>query len=111
MSKIKIILAESSDVMVYGLTHLLFEQSDIEIVGKATRYNHLCQLIEDVPHHIVIIGPLMIEKYSHQIVEYIINRFPDINLIELDDKDNQGTIIQKIQSSYKKIIDLEVEGL
>lgn len=108
MEKIRIILAESSDVMVYGLSQIILSHENLEICGKATRYNHLCQLIEDIPHHIVLLGPLMMEKYSQQIVQYLTEKFPDINLVVLEDSDNKESILEKLEEGYSKVVNMGV---
>ncbi|MFN3556014.1 MAG: hypothetical protein ACK4VN_08635 [Bacteroidales bacterium] len=97
MSDAKIIIAESSDIMLNGIADILNENPFIEIVGKALRYNHLCALIEQTPHDMVVLGPMITEKFSHQLMGYLVNRFPEIKIVQINLDDDKQIIYSKIQ--------------
>lgn len=97
MSDAKIIIAESSDIMLNGIADILHENPFIEIVGKALRYNHLCALIEQTPHDMVVLGPMITEKFSHQLMGYLVNRFPEIKIVQINLDDDKQIIYSKIQ--------------
>lgn len=93
----RIIIAESSDIMLNGIVDLLQSKSHIEIAGKALRYNHLCALVDEVPHDLVILGPMITEKFSHQLMGYLLNRFPEIKIVQINLDDDEEIIFNKIQ--------------
>ncbi len=93
----RIIIAENSDIMLNGIVELLQSKPHIEITGKALRYNHLCSLIETAPHDLVILGPMIVEKYSYQLMGYLLNRFPDIKIVQVNLDDDEDIIFNKIQ--------------
>lgn len=97
MTETKIILAESSDIMINGIADMLSEVDFVEITGKALRYNHLCSLIEQVPHDMVVLGPMITERFSHQLMGYLVNRFPDIKIVQIDLDDDKNIILRKIE--------------
>jgi DNA-binding NarL/FixJ family response regulator len=96
MSETRIILAESSDIMLNGITDILKECSGIQIVGKALRYNHLCVLIEQLDHDMVVLGPMITDRFSHQLMGYLLNRFPNIKIVQINLDDDSDIILQKI---------------
>lgn len=93
----RVIIAESSDIMLNGIIELLQSKPHIEIVGKALRYNHLCSQVESVPHDLVVLGPMITEKFSHQLMGYLVNRFPDIKIVQINLDDDEDIIFNKIQ--------------
>jgi DNA-binding NarL/FixJ family response regulator len=93
----RIIIAESSDIMLDGITAILKENPYLQIVGRAIKYNHLCSLIEQIPHDLVVLGPMITDKFSHQLMGYLLNRFPDIKIAQINLDDDIDIILQKIQ--------------
>lgn len=93
----RIIIAESSDIMLNGITEILKECPNLQIVGKALRYNHLCNLVEQTEHDLVVLGPMITDRFSHQLMGYLINRFPDIKIVQINLDDDIRIILQKIQ--------------
>ena len=96
MAETRIIIAESSDIMMNGILELLKASELIHVVGKALKYNHLCSLIEQVPHDLVVLGPMISDRFSHQLMGYLLNRFPDIKLVQINLDDDTSIIMQKI---------------
>jgi DNA-binding NarL/FixJ family response regulator len=97
MTEHKIIIAESSDIMLNGIEELFLDNPAIQIVGKAMRYNHLCHLVEQRRHDLVVLGPMITEKFSHQLMGYLVNRFPDIKIVQINLDDDRDIILKKIQ--------------
>ncbi len=97
MTDTRIILAESSDIMIDGITEIIKDNPYVQIVGKAIKYNHLCALVEQVPHDLVVLGPMITEKFSHQLMGYLLNRFPEIKIVQINLDDDKDIIFNKIQ--------------
>jgi DNA-binding NarL/FixJ family response regulator len=96
MPQVRIILAESSDIMLNGITDILKDNSEIQIVGKALRYNHLCVLVEQLEYDVVLLGPMITDRFSHQLMGYLLNRFPGIKIVQINLDDDIEIILQKI---------------
>ncbi len=105
MDQTRLIIAESSDIMLNGICELIEKENHLQIVGKALRYNHLCNLVEQVPYDLVILGPMITDRFSHQLMGYLLNRFPDIKIVQINLDDDADKILLKIQ---KVAMNLEV---
>ena len=105
MDQTRLIIAESSDIMLNGICELIQGESHLLIAGRALRYNHLCNLIEQVSHDLVLLGPMITDRFSHQLMGYLLNRFPDIKIVQINLDDDVNKILQKIQ---KVTMNLEV---
>ncbi|GEM_PF-1037252 len=97
MVNTKIIIAESGDIMLNGIFELIKESQQIEVVGKALKYNQLCSLVEQVPHDLVVLGPMINDKFSHQLMGYLVNRFPNIKIVQINLDDDIKIIMDKIE--------------
>ncbi|MBW6497808.1 MAG: hypothetical protein K0B09_05440 [Bacteroidales bacterium] len=97
MKEIRIIIAESSDIMLNGITAMLNGRPEIKVTGKATGYVTLSKLLENNPGDIVLLGPILTEKYPHELTAEIKTDFPTTRIVEVDLKDHQDSIIEKIK--------------
>jgi len=93
----RIIIAESSDIMLNGIIEIMKGSPSVQIVGKAIKYNHLCSLIEQVSHDMVVLGPMITDRFSHQLMGYLLNRFPGIKIVQISLDDDIEIMLQKIQ--------------
>lgn len=105
MVETKVIIAESSDIMLNGIEDLLRNEWGVQIIGRALKYNQLCQIIEQTAHDIVVLGPMITDKYSHQLMGYLLNRFPEIKIVQINIEDSHDIIMKKIE---KVSLSLEV---
>jgi DNA-binding NarL/FixJ family response regulator len=96
MNKTRIILAESSDIMLNGLSSLIVDDPSIEIVGKASRYNILCKMITELHHDMVLVGPMINERYNHDLLPSLREKFPEIKIVEINIDDHNQGIREKI---------------
>lgn len=104
MSKIRILLAESSDIMLNGLHQTLLTNAGIEICGKATRYNTLCRMIEEIMHDMVLVGPLICKRYPQDMKTSLMVKYPGIKLVEIEIEENQEGLLEKIHEATRASI-------
>ncbi|MEE4177010.1 MAG: hypothetical protein V2I46_05820 [Bacteroides sp.] len=97
MKEISIIIAESSDIMLNGISAMLNGRPEIAVSGKANGFNALYQLLETKTTEIVLLGPIFSQKYPAELKEEMKKTFPDIKLVEMDLKDEQDSVIEKIK--------------
>ena len=84
MKEISIIIAESSDIMLNGISALLDGRPEIFVSGKANGFNALFQLLEKQSPEVVLLGPIFSEKYPPELKEDIKRSFPSVRLVEMD---------------------------
>jgi DNA-binding NarL/FixJ family response regulator len=96
MKEIRIIIAESSDIMLNGITAMLDGRPEITVTGKAYSYGTLSKLLENNPDDIVLLGPILTEKYPHELKEELKGDFPTARIVEIELKDEPASIIDKI---------------
>jgi DNA-binding NarL/FixJ family response regulator len=96
MKEIRIIIVESSDIMLNGITAMLNGRPEIKVTGKAYSYGTLSKLLEKNPGDIVLLGPILTEKYPHELKEELISDFPSARIVEIELKDEPDSIIDKI---------------
>lgn len=99
MKEISIIIAESSDIMLNGITAMLNGRPEINVSGKANGFSALNRLLETSPTEIVLLGPIFSEKCPSELKNQIKETHPSIKLVEIDLKDEQDSIIEKIKKA------------
>lgn len=103
MDRIRIILAESSDIMLHGLYHSLLSDPAIEVCAKARRYNVLCRLISEMHPQLVVLGPMIRQLYSPRMKHSLQIKFPGIPVVEISLDDQQAMLPGKIRQEKEKI--------
>lgn len=103
MAESKIIIAESSDIMLNGIEELFLNHPAFIVVGKAMRYTQLCHLVKQAKHDLVVLGPMITEKFSHQLMGYLVNQFPDIKIVQINLEDDKEIILKKIEKAALSI--------
>lgn len=96
MKEIRIIIAETSDIMLNGITAMLNGRPEINVTGKASSYGTLSKLLEKNPGDIVLLGPILTEKYPNELKEELKSDFPSARIVEIELKDEPDSIIDKI---------------
>ena len=99
MKEISIIIAESSDIMLNGITAMLNGRPEIIVSGKANGYNALQKLLEASSSSIVLLGPIFSQKHLPEAKKKIEDSFPSIRIVEMDLKDEQNSVIEKIKKA------------
>lgn len=83
--------------MADGLAALLNGNQDIKVTGKATSHNALSQLLTTTPCDIVLLGPILSEKYPNDLRKELKEDFPLTRFVEISLTDEQQEIIGKIK--------------
>ena len=99
MSKTKIIVAESNNILLNGISDILQENTDIEVLGKVSRYNHLCQLIDKNEHDLVVLGPMISTKYRQLLIKYLLKKYPYLKIVQISFNDNYKYIQDKVKEA------------
>ncbi|MFO8067423.1 MAG: hypothetical protein R6U11_07565 [Bacteroidales bacterium] len=98
MSEVKLIVADSSDIMLNGILSYLSACPDIIICGKATTYKSLCEEVEKKNHDVILLGPMMIDRYNDFINSSFQRKFPKKTIIQIGLSDEPADIIKKIRN-------------
>ncbi len=103
MHKIKVIIAESSDIMLNGLTDLLEKKNGMQVIKKADSYDALCRVIENQYKDVVVVGPLINSKYQCRLGRKVLQQFPFVKIVEIEFHDDRETIVRKIKETAEKL--------
>jgi two-component system response regulator NreC len=80
---IKIILADSYQIVRQGLALLLDDEPDMHVVGEAGDWSTTLRLIQEFPPHVVIMDICLPESNCVEATRRIVSEFPHIKVIAL----------------------------
>ena len=99
----KIILADSNELIRIGLRAVLSSQSNLEIVGEATDNNELFSLIKNFGSDIVLIDYTS-AGFNIDIIPKVLSRFPSISFVAITPEQSAQTLVNALRSGIKSYI-------
>jgi len=99
----KVVLADSNELIRIGLRSVLENYPEIEIIGEAVSSHDLWIMCEKTPIDEVIIDYTS-DGFSIDIVPKIIQKRPDINVIAITPEQSATTLINALKSGVKSYV-------
>lgn len=96
--KIKVMLCDDHAILRSGLTRLLGEQDDIEVVGEAENGREAVQKVQELYPDIVLMDIGMPVMNGMEATKQIKKRNPDIKVLVLTMHDNEEYLFQVLQA-------------
>jgi len=96
--KIKVMLCDDHAILRSGLTRLLGEQEDIEVVGEAENGREAVQKVQELYPDIVLMDIGMPVMNGMEATKQIKKRNPDIKVLVLTMHDNEEYLFQVLQA-------------
>jgi DNA-binding NarL/FixJ family response regulator len=99
----KLILADSNDIIRIGLRTILNSQKEIEIVGEAKDNQELEALISSFETDIVLIDYTS-SGFSIDIIPAIINKFPTVKFVAITPEQSAQTLVDALRGGVKSYV-------
>lgn len=100
MNKINIIIVESSDIMANGIAALFNKHPGITVAGKATSHSALSTLLKSTSCDVVLLGPIISEKFLHDLPNELKNDFPLARFVEVSLSEDLPEITDRIKRAF-----------
>ncbi len=98
MKKIKIILVDDHNIVRDGLKILLMNLPDIEVIGEATNYTSLYELLTNIQPDILLMDITLPDMSGIAITKKIKHDYPDIKVIMLTANINDETVFESMKA-------------
>jgi DNA-binding NarL/FixJ family response regulator len=99
----KVILADSNELIRIGLRTILNSQSKVQIVGEAKDNDELVDLVSNFDVDIVLIDYTS-SGYSIDIVPFIISRFPSVKFVAITPEQSAQTLVDALRGGVKSYV-------
>ena len=98
---IKILIVDDHQIVRDGLVSLLSDSPDIEIIGEASGYTKLIELLKNNIPDVIVMDISMPEKSGIEISEIISSDYPEIKILVLSMYINEDFIINALKAGAK----------
>ena len=99
----KIILADSNELVRVGMRTVLNNESNIEIVGEATSSDELLSLVANFGTDIVLIDYTS-PGFSIDIIPKVISKFPNVKFVAITPEQSAQTLVHALRSGVKSYV-------
>lgn len=99
----KIILADSNELIRIGMRAVLGSQEDLEIVGEATNNEELLSLMKNFGSDIVLIDYTS-NGFSIDVIPKVISRYPAISFVAITPEQSAQTLVNALRGGVKSYV-------
>ena len=99
----KIILADSNELVRVGMRTVLNSQSNIQIVGEATSSDMLMSLVANFGTDIVLIDYTS-PGFTIDIIPKVISKFPNVKFVAITPEQSAQTLVDALRSGVKSYV-------
>lgn len=99
----KIILADSNELIRIGMRAVLGSEKDLEIVGEATNNEELLSLMKNFGSDIVLIDYTSY-GFSIDIIPKVISKFPNVSFVAITPEQGAQTLVNALRSGVKSYV-------
>ncbi len=104
MNKIKVILVDDHNIVRDGIKNLLLNDVSIEVIGEASNYNELIDLLKYSIPDVLILDISLPEKSGIEITREIINNYSDINIVILSMYTEEEFVLNAVKAGAKSYL-------
>jgi DNA-binding NarL/FixJ family response regulator len=108
MPTLKVILADSNELIRVGLRTVLNSQSGVEIVGEVTDNDELLDLIKNFGTDVVLIDYTS-TGFSIDIIPKIISAFPETKIVAITPDQSAQTLVHALRGGVKSYVKKDCE--
>ena len=99
----KIILADSNELIRIGLRAVLSSEKNLEIVGEATNNDELFSLIKNFGSDIVLIDYTS-NGFTIDIIPKVLSKFPQVSFVAITPEQSAQTLVNALRSGVKSYV-------
>ncbi len=99
----KIILADSNELVRVGMRTVLNNESNIQIVGEATSSDELLSLVANFGTDIVLIDYTS-PGFTIDIIPKVISKFPNVKFVAITPEQSAQTLVDALRSGVKSYV-------
>jgi DNA-binding NarL/FixJ family response regulator len=109
METIKIVLVDDHKIIMDGISSLLMDEENMEVVGKALNSDELFQLLDNNPVHMVLLDVFLPKPVGIEILKSILKKYPKIKVIIVSGNDEEDLISNAFQAGASGYLTKSVE--
>jgi len=106
----RLVLADSNELVRIGLRTLLSSERNIEIIGEAKTSGELLELVRSFPTDIVLIDYTS-ARFSIDVIPQVLQKFPDIQIVAITPEQSAQTLVNALRSGVKSYVKKDCDSM
>ena len=102
MNKIKVLVADSSQIYALGLAQSLAEDERIEVFNHVYNGRHVTDMTDEIKPDIILIDSTLLKNDGAKVLEMLHELHPDVKVIVLIPPENTKSILDKVINAGAK---------
>jgi DNA-binding NarL/FixJ family response regulator len=106
----RLVLADSNEIVRIGLRTVLSSERNIEIIGEAKSSTELMELVRSFPTDIVMIDYTS-TNFSIDVIPQILQKFPDVQIVAITPEQSAQTLVNALRSGVKSYVKKDCDSM
>jgi DNA-binding NarL/FixJ family response regulator len=99
----RLVLADSNEIVRIGLRTVLSSERNVEIVGEARSSAELIELVRSFPTDLIMIDYTS-AAFSIDVIPQVLQKFPDIQIVAITPEQSAQTLVNALRSGVKSYV-------
>lgn len=106
----RLVLADSNEIVRIGLRTVLSSERAIEIVGEAKSSAELLELVKNFPTDLVMIDYTS-AQFSIDVIPQLLQKFPSIKIVAITPEQSAQTLVNALRSGVKSYVKKDCDSM
>jgi DNA-binding NarL/FixJ family response regulator len=106
----RLVLADSNEIVRIGLRTVLSSERAIEIVGEAKSSAELLEIVKSFPTDLVMIDYTS-SQFSIDVIPQLLQKFPSIKIVAITPEQSAQTLVNALRSGVKSYVKKDCDSM
>lgn len=99
----RLILADSNEIVRIGLRTVLSSERNVEIVGEAKSSAELLELLKGLPADLIMIDYTS-SNFSIDVIPQVLQKYPDMQIVAITPEQSAQTLVNALRSGVRSYV-------
>jgi DNA-binding NarL/FixJ family response regulator len=99
----RLVLADSNEIVRIGLRTVLSSERNVEIVGEARSSAELLELVKSFPTDLIMIDYTS-SNFSIDVIPQVLQKYPDVQIVAITPEQSAQTLVNALRSGVKSYV-------
>jgi DNA-binding NarL/FixJ family response regulator len=99
----RLVLADSNEIVRIGLRTVLSSERNVEIVGEAKSSVELLELLRSFPTDLIMIDYTS-SNFSIDVIPQVLQRYPDVQIVAITPEQSAQTLVNALRSGVRSYV-------
>lgn len=106
----RLVLADSNEIVRIGLRTVLASERNIEIVAEARSGNELLDIVRNFPTDLIMIDYTS-SQFSIDVIPQVLQKFPEIQIVAITPEQSAQTLVNALRSGVRSYVKKDCDSM